>query len=48
MDLTIRMRISNNIIHLKATCLKFGDRLFRPLDGMLRLEEKARICPTIK
>ena len=46
MDLTIRMRISNNVKHPHANCLKLEDR-FLSLT-MLEFEVEASICSTIK
>ena len=46
-DLTIQMRIFNNVKNNHTICLKFGDRFFTSLT-MLRLETKAIICSVIK
>ena len=47
MDLTVRIRIFNNLKYRDAISLKFGDRLFTSLT-MLGHESKARINTAIK
>ena len=47
MDLTIQIRIFNNIKDRHANCLKFGDGVFTSLT-MLGLEAKASIYLSIK
>ena len=47
MDLTIQMRIFNNVKHRHAICLKFEDIFFISL-AMLGLEAKASDCSEIK
>ena len=46
MNLTIQMRIFNNVKHCQATCSKFGDKFFTLT--MLGCESKASICSAIK
>ena len=47
MNLTIHMRIFNDLKHRHAIFLKFGNRFFTSL-VMLGLEVKASICSVIK
>ena len=47
MDLTVRIRIFNNLKYRDAISLKFGGRLFTSLT-MLGHESKARINTAIK
>ena len=47
MDLTVRIRIFNNLKYRDAISLKFGDRLFTSLT-MLGHESKARINTATK
>ena len=47
MDLTIQMKIFNNVKHRHEICLKFGDKLLISLT-MLGCEAKVSICSAIK
>ena len=47
MDVTIQIRIFNNVKHRHAIYLKFGDRFFASLT-ILELEVKASKCSAIK